>query len=52
MKKYLTPFYKNENAEAKDVITNSFLQEEEVNEVTGEKTSVVTGYLSHLLGKM
>ena len=51
--KYVSPKYNNDNAEIKDVITNSFITNEEVNEETGEVTKVtVTGYLSHLLGKL
>lgn len=51
--KYVSPKYNNESTEVKDVITNSYMVDEEVNEETGEVTKVtVTGYLSHLLGKL
>ena len=51
--KYVSPKYNNESTEVKDVITNSFAQEVETDEETGEVTKVtVTGYLSHLLGKL
>jgi len=50
--KYVSPKYNNEKTEVKDVITNSYLVTPETNE-QGEVTKVtVTGYLSHLLGKM
>ena len=46
--KYIVPEYKNENLQAEDIVTTSF-----ISETTGEgenKQTTITGHLSHLLG--
>ncbi|MBQ3589401.1 MAG: hypothetical protein II980_03020 [Clostridia bacterium] len=50
--KYSSPKYKNESIEAKDVITSSLFEIEEITTENGEPAIVVTGYLSSLLGNM
>ena len=47
-----SPKYKNESIEAKDVITSSLFEIEEITTENGEPAIVVTGYLSSLLGNM
>ncbi len=47
--KYISPEYRNETIETKDIITNSFMEETNENP-DGTKNTTITGHLSHLLG--
>ena len=47
--KYIAPEYRNEAVEAKDIITNSFM-ESTTDNGDGTKNTTITGHLSHLLG--